>query len=345
MSKDKLDISIKEISRVVPYGFKSGSLTLQFSGNDINIKMINTLRRISCNNIPTYAFPRDLITIEENTCVAFNNDYMKLRILSLPILNLDTDIFFLHEQYWRGVNYADPKREKHPSELPVELYCNAHNNSNVIKNITTNDIRYYVDGVQMYPYDKEDPWVIVKLRPNDTFKCHAKGALGIGENKACWNAARNSFYDYSDDGKTIVLTVQSAGQMSEYSILRKACSYTIKKMEDIGIELQRRFDTKELIEEKTMFFVLDGEDHSIGELLNYELQSHPEIIFSGNTKPDHLIKSVTIKTEAGPKIKSPLNAVRQCISSLTNKFTVIRDKLVILDKNKEDTQIKKSNKH
>jgi DNA-directed RNA polymerase subunit L len=345
MSKDKVDISIKELSREYPSGYKSGKLTLQFSGKDVNIKIVNTLRRLSCNNVPAYAFPPELITIEENTCPAFNNDYMKLRLSLLPILDLDTDIFFLHEQYWRGINYADPKREKHPSELSVELYCNAHNNSNVIKNITTNDIRYYVDGVQMYPYDKEYPYLIVKLRPNDTFKCHMKSALGIGENKANWNAARNAFYDYSHDGKTVDFTIQSTGQMSEYSILRKACSYTIKKMEDIGIELERRFDTKELIEEKTMFFVLDGEDHSIGELLNYELQSHPEIIFSGNTKPDHLIKSVTIKIEAAPKIKSPLKAIRDCIKSLINKFSVIREELTVLDKKKEHKQVKKSDKH
>lgn len=329
MSKDKVDISIEELSCKHPSGYESGNLTLRFSGKDINNKMLNALRRLVCNNVPSYAFPPELINIEENTCVAFNNDYMRLRLSMLPILNLDSDIFFLHEQFWKGVNYADPKREKHHSEVSVELYCNVHNNSNIIKNVTTNDVRYYVDGVQTFPYDKEYPYLIIKLRPNDTFKCHMKGALGIGENKAYWNAARNASYDCFDN--KIDLTVWSTGQMSEYALLRKACSYIIKKMEDINIELERRVDTKELIEEKTMLFVLDGEDHSIGELINYELQSHPDIIFSGNTKPDHLIKSVTITIEASSKIKSPLNAIRDCIKLISNKMTIIREKLRILN--------------
>ena len=40
------------------------------------------------DNIPCYAFPRELINISDNTSIAFNNDYMTERLSKLPIFNL-----------------------------------------------------------------------------------------------------------------------------------------------------------------------------------------------------------------------------------------------------------------
>jgi len=328
MSKTKYDLNFKEIEFIPRSGYTSSSLTILLSGKDMNVKIANAIRRVSMQNIPVYAFPPQLISILKNTCVAFDNDYMNLRLSTLPIFDIDTDLFSLHEKYWENINYADPKREKHPSEKHIELHINVHNNSDVIKNVTTNDAKLIIDGTIVDVYDNKYPILLIKLRPNDTFKCDMLGALGIGDNPingAIWYASRNSYYEYDDsiEYPEFKLTVQSNGQMSEYVILYKSCEYIIKKLEDISKELIRKIDTKEIKDNKQILFVLDGEDHTIGELLNIEFQNHPDIAFSGIKKPDHLIKSVTIKI-LSKNDNSPTKVMLKCIDSIIEKIQVLK---------------------
>lgn len=326
MSKGKMDISIKEVSYNKKEGLKSSKLVLVLAGKDLNVKMVNALRRISTNNIPIYAFPQELIKIETNTCVAFNNDEMRLRLAQLPIYNIDPDIFMLPNKYWKNINYADQHREKHPNEKSVELYVNSHNNSDKIQSITTNDIRYYIDGEQTNPYDKEYPILLIKLRPNDTFKCYMKGTLGTGDKNTIWCASSNSYYDISDKGD-FRFTIQSCGQFDEFNLLSKTCQFVIKKMEMIKLEIERRVASKEIPIESTIYFNMEDEDHTIGELINYEFQSHKDIIFSGVSKPDHLVKTILLKISANKGIPTPIEAMNDCLDNISNKFKYI-DKLL-----------------
>jgi DNA-directed RNA polymerase alpha subunit len=325
-----IDINVSKIKYVERVGHKSSLLEVELYGKDLNRKIVNALRRVACNNIPVYAFPPELIKIEENTCVAFNNDMMRLRLSLLPIYNIKNDLHFLHERFWYKVNYADPEREKHKDEKVIELHINSFNNTNTIKNVTTEDIRYYVDGQQDYSYNKYAPFLLIKLRPNDTFKCYMKAALGVGENKIYWNAASNAWFEEVENSK-YKLSIKSAGQMSEYDILKKSCKFLIKKLEDLSNELDRRVNEKEINDETTVHFILDGEDHTIGELLNYEFQSRKnDIIFSGAAKLDHLIKSITIKVCSANE-KSPVPVMKDCILVLIKKIQKISEQLNLLN--------------
>lgn len=329
----KLDIHIKELKNEPFNDHKSSMLKLQLSGKDIHTKIVNALRRVACNNIPIYAFPPELITIEENTCVAFNNDYMKSRLCNLPIMqlnDLDNDLAFLHEQYWKNVNYADLKREKHQSEKNVTLYVNIKNTTNSILNVTTNDAKIYIDEKEIEkPYNTNYPYLIIKLRPNDSFKCFMKAALGIGENKAYWNCSRNAYHEVFDDN-IYSLTIASNGQLKEYDILIKACHFLNKKLEDIKNEMLRMLKTGELEKSNIIEFVLEGETHTIGELLNYEFQSHKDIHFSGVSKPDLMVNTMIIKVQG--EHDTPSNAMLECIDLLVKKFNYI---LKLLEKMKK----------
>lgn len=347
------DINIEEVSYKGREGVHQSSLVLYLSGKDINIKIVNALRRVATNNIPTYAFPPECINIIENTCTAYNNDYMRLRLSTLPIFDIDSELFFLNEKYWKNVNFADPKREKHPNEQNIELYVNVHNNSNAIRFVTTNDIRYYVDGDQKQPYDEKYPILLIKLRPNDTFKCDMKASLSMADDpvrdgRIIWSQARSSthhrvvIYDkktrqiedeedyFLRTGKDIKdykgeigykLQIDSVGQLHEYNILSKSAKYILKKLEDFSKEIDKKSKAKEFTNTKgnIIVLVLDGDDHTMGELLNYEFQSHPEIINSGCTKPDHLIKSISIKVEPVSKANFS-KVINECIDSLVAKF-------------------------
>lgn len=321
--QQSLDIKCSEVELHESDGLDASWLKLLFSGKDFNIKLANTLRRTCSNNIPTYALAQELITIETNTAVAFNNDYMKLRLSQLPVVGIDPDIYFLSEKYWNkdAINYADPKREKHPKEKLIEYYVNSHNNSSMISNITTNDIKMYVDGELFSPYNSKYPILLIKLRPNDRFKCHMKAVLGVGERNVIWAGARNVFYDEQDISKNeLLFTIEGNWQCNEYETLIKACKYLIKKYTDLKNEIDKKFKTKEILPKKVIYLKLDREDYTISEPLNYELQDHKDIIMSGLSRPDHLVRSMQIKVESVAEIESPINAILECIDILINKF-------------------------
>ena len=147
LKPQKYDIDVAEVEVHESNGLDASWATVLFSGKDFNIKLANSIRRVCSNNLPTYGIPQEQITIDVNTAVAFNNDYMRLRLSQLPVLGLDPEIYFLEEKYWNKdtVNFADTKRNKHPKEKTVEYYLNAHNNTSMISSVTTNDIKMFID--------------------------------------------------------------------------------------------------------------------------------------------------------------------------------------------------------
>lgn len=327
---DKIDIDVKEVHYNKKSGIKSSELCLKFTGKDCNFKILSTLRRVTQNNIPTYAFNFQNIDIQENTCSAFNNDYMKLRLSQLPIYNVSSDISFLHQKYWKNINFADTTREKYSEEKNIKIYINSHNNSNEMKPVTTKDIKVYINDEQVEMYDPNAPILIILLRPNDTFKCMMMSSLAIGEMHTTYCACSNAWNTYEnedkDNGETVFkeghLFMKSRGGQSEYSILNKSCDYLIKKFSDIKLEVDRKVKSKEIDSTANdLVLVLDDEDHTIGEIINYELQDLA--LFSAISKPNHNIKSITLKIETDGK-KKPTELIEESCNILIEKIKKIQ---------------------
>lgn len=318
------DISVEEKEVHKSSGFDACWLKLMFSGKDFSNKIAHALMRVTMNNVPSYAFPRELITIETNTTSAFNNDYMRLRLSQMPVYGIKSKIFHLPEQYWYKINYGDPTREKHPTEQSYEVYINSHNNSAEISNVTTNDIKVTIDGEEQMPYDSKYPILLLKLRPNDKFKCYMRASLGVGSNNIIWAPSRNSFFEEFDDdkkGKKYLFTIEGNNQCHEYEYMVSACQYMIFKLSELKDDLQKKISTKELQPKKIIHLKLDNEDHTLGEVLNYEFQNHPKIAFSGVTKPDHLVQSILFKITASDGIDTPLNPMLESVENLIHKFS------------------------
>ena len=105
LDSSDIDINIKEIKYNKFHELHGSSLVLEFSGKSLNIKHINAIRRVSMDDIPVYAFPSELIKIESNNTI-FNNDYMKLRLSQIPILNFENDLDYLDNKYLnKGINF------------------------------------------------------------------------------------------------------------------------------------------------------------------------------------------------------------------------------------------------
>lgn len=364
MSKN-IDIQIKEIMRSLNHVVKTNllenisdigkldkqdydynitipsKLVLEFTGkNNANV-ILNTLRRVMMNNIPSYAFCPELIKITDNTTL-FNNDYMKLRLSQLSVLDTELDIYYLDPIYWLGVDYSDPKRPRHSSEKQIEIAINAYNDTNHNKNITTNDIHYYEDGIEVYKYNKENPILLIQLRPAETFKCSMRAALGVGERDNIWAGAGNAYYnDFTTNeitGEFIEnknnkkhLVVESQGQCNEYMLLVKACNYIVKRLDDIKNDLNKKFTSKQIKKSQDLIIILDGEDHTMGQLLNYSFQNHPEILFSGISKPDHLVRSIKFKIACSDKFETPLIPMYEQIDQLKETYLYIEKELIKLE--------------
>jgi DNA-directed RNA polymerase subunit L len=341
-----MDIKIKELEKQKSDGLNSSFLKLNFEGSDFNIKIMNTIRRACSNNVPIYAYPVELINIIENTSIAFNNDMMKLDLSLLPVYGEDPEIYELDEEYWYKVNYSDKERKKHASEKNIEFYVAYHNNSQDIVKVTTNNAQVYVDGKQTEMYNKKYPILLIELKPNQTFKCHMKAVLGIAERRddgALWKSCKRAYYNENinekDETKNYEFVVHGNEQFSEYELLIRTCKFLVHKMSKIKKMIQDKDNKGEFPKEKTIKFIFENEDHTLGEPLNYELQDHKDIIFSGFAKPDHLIKTGVI-TATSVK-DTPVNALLDSIELVSikiNKIGYILENLA--GKKKEDKEDK-----
>jgi DNA-directed RNA polymerase subunit L len=324
MSKKKstVDINVREVSYIKPNKFTSSQLVLEFTGKDVNYVIANTLRRVSYDDIPTYAF--EYVNIEHNNSKAFDNDYMAVRLRQLPVYDIKNDLYYLHPKYWQNIDYYDKNREKHESEQLIEGTINAFNNTNELMNVTTKDMNYYIDGKQVeYPHRfPDEPILLIELLPNQTFKCQLKAFLGVGERDSIWFGSKLAYYETDDENPNkILFTIESTGQMGEYEVLTKCCMLIKLKLDSIGREIDQRVKTKEIKIAPTIFFELVNEDHTIGNLINNALQDHPYIAYAGVSKPDHLIKQIKFKMTCSDDVSSPIQPLFEVIDYLKGVFS------------------------
>lgn len=328
MSKIDIDVSLYNYR---PHdAIKRGRLQLLCSGKDCNEQFLNGIRRIAIKRIPVYAFAHELIKIERinpetgyHDSVPFNHDMMKLRLNNFPVMNVDTGFTFLHEKYWKNVDYLSPDRNKHEDEKRIEANIDVKNIASEgdigsILDVTTNDMKVYIDDELTDIYDKEYPLLIIRLKPKEAFKCSMKAVLGIGLNHTCWDASSNFWYDEETiPGKTILCT-ESSSKFDEFILIKRTLEYYRMRTKLLRDEIERRYNIENEISERFQITIKD-EDHTMGEPINYEIQSHPDILKSSVSKPDHLIREIVLDIVAFKKEKL-INAVLESIDNLLKKI-------------------------
>jgi DNA-directed RNA polymerase subunit L len=337
-SHNKINVNVSAVSKTEVVDLEQSQLVLRFSGNSVNCTIVNTLRRISYDLIPTYAFPGEAIKIEKNTS-KYNNDMMRLKLSQIgypgfifkhPNFKLST--FVLPEPFWKNVDYSDKKRSLHENDkYKIEMYINKTNDGSGIINVTTHDITFYENGTKItYPY-KKSPGLILGLNPGEEFKCYAVAQLGIGEVNNIWAAAGNTFYEQIKDDETEYLfTIESAGQINEYEILVKCCEIIRIKLDHIKEIVVRQHDTEENKNSSRLQLILTNEDHTVGQLLNKVFQDHPNVLFSGIAMKDNLVKEILFKIVT--KDAKMLETIFECIDYLRELFGKISSDISKLNK-------------
>ena len=335
-NNNKINITITQVSKTENIDLEQSQLVLKIVGSSVNCTVVNTLRRVSYDLIPTYAFPREAIRIEKNTS-KYNNDMMRLKISQIGYPgfvfkhpNLKIPTFVLPEQFWKNVDYSDKKRNLHEDDkLKIEMYINKTNNGASMMNVTTHDITFYENASKIiYPY-KQSPGLILSLNPGEEFKCYAVAQLGIGESNNIWAASGNTFYEQIKEDETEYLfTIESAGQISEEEILIKCCEIIRIKLDHIKEIVIRQHETEENKNSKRLQLILTNEDHTIGQLLNKVLQDHPDVIFSGVAMKDNLVKEILFKIVV--KDTKIIDIIFECIDYLRDLYAKISEQIANL---------------
>ncbi len=320
---DKIDTKVIELGKTKLGPFVKSKLILGFSGKNITPTLCNSLRRLSLDYITKYAFTKKSILIEKNTSI-FDNDYMKDRISQFTFPNLKCDIYYLEDIYWNEIDFMNDKRDRHPKDnINPEMYINAVNDTNEIINITTNDARFYInDELIDNPYNKDLPWLIIKLKPGQSFICKAKAVLATAKLNSIWMAA-HAYYDYDEDANSAKFTIESMGQFSEYEILHKGCRLMIDKLENL-----KKTVKESNINDNKVYIKLVNEDHTLGGVVNEYLQLNKNIAFSGLSKPDHLVNEILFKIESVSG--NPIGPIIQTLDNLINVYKHIKKQIMKL---------------
>lgn len=324
---DPINIKIVELKKLPFKDIQNSSLMLEISGKTANTTLVNTLRRLVLNNIPTYAFTSDTITISENTS-RFDNDEMRLRLSQITPFNIQVPIDLLDDKYWLNVNYSDKNREKHPNDKKLyEMYINAVNNTTEIMNVTTNDATFYEDGeenMSICGMHKDFPALLIKLKPKESFKSRSVAVLGLGLRNNIWAGAANAFYEEIDNNK-FKLTLLSQGQMDEYELLHKGCIILKKELDNIKSIIGNRYKNSPLLKNNMIKIKLENKDHTIGNVINEYLQLNKNIGFSGLSKPDLLLNEIVLTIESLGS--NPLNPLFETIDYVIKIFDNIQKQL------------------
>jgi DNA-directed RNA polymerase subunit L len=335
-SKSKSDIQV-ELHDYIPHGkFQRGRMRLLFSGKDANTQFINSIGRVMMDRIPTYAYARELIKVERidpesgyRDSVAINHDMITIGLKNIPVQNVDPGIHYLHERYWKGVDFLDDTRETHEVEQRIELNVDVRNTADemdieALLPVTTNDMQIYVEDEETKLYDPDFPFILLRLKPREQIRLSARAVLGVGLRDACWQAASNYAIDdetFEDEGSVILMF--KAVQINEYVLMERALEYFKERVDLISNMMEKMYLTEE---EKTGTFiaVIEGEDYTIGTPLAYEFQSHPDALMASCGMPDNLVDQVNLEIVTDDP-DSIVKIIQESTANLLEKIETVKE--------------------
>jgi len=330
MSKLDAKIVIKKKQNSIN-GFNNNYVLFTINGNDINYIIINTLRRVILTLVPTFGFDPENIFIEKNTSV-YNNDYMRLRLSSMPLINPSyepnkmiiknnssiLDKVLELEEEANIANYENKntltkeeeikKKENFINMLDnLQIIIDSKNDTSNIISLTTDSVKFTIDNKQIksiYP----NPILILKLKPEQS-RLHIKGeefkatcisSLNIPLKNASYLSCLCSYEEI--DSNKFEFKICSFRQISEETIVIHACKIIIMKLEKIKEKIinniKKQNNDQALIEAN---IIISNENHTMGNLITRVIQDHPDIEFCGYNV-DHLyVNELTLRYKTNGK--------------------------------------------
>ena len=256
---------------------------------------------------------------------------MRLRLSQLTIPNVVVKPYFLEDEYWRGVDFKNLNNKKHPQDDKlIEIYINAKNNTSENMNVTSDHIKIYENGIELGDkFDPAYPLLIIQLRPGEVFSCRCIAVLSIAINNDIFAASGNTFFKEINDNE-FKMTIESQGQMDEYEILHKACNILKDKINITKESVKENFKEPKYKDLYVIKLELEGEDHTLGCIINDFLQTNKNIVFSGVSKPNLLIDTMVIQLQTIKK--NPLPYILESLDHILLVFDEIETQIMKLGK-------------
>jgi DNA-directed RNA polymerase subunit L len=242
---DDMHIDIIEQSKI--NDSYNNYLILSLVGGGINNIVLNTIRRVIIELVPTYAYEKNDIIITKNNSI-FDNDYVRIRISQMPIFNIENKFDTIKRvpelEYEANVSMFEKKIEdltiiqqkedtiKAEKSQNFTMSIDAHNTSNEILNLMTDhpSVKFYYNAkIFESPYKK--PLLIIKLKPGEDFVCTATSTLNIGLHGP--NFMPNSvcvFGEPTADKQYYMFNIESLKQLTEKELMIRSCAIIDDKL-------------------------------------------------------------------------------------------------------------------
>ena len=177
---------------------------MKFNIHNVDVSIVNGLRRTILSNIETLVFKgtNDSINIHKNT-TKFNNEYMKHRLMNVPIFVNDATKFdSIINKYIVELNETNETLEK--KYITTEHFK--------IKNKNTGEYLPKTEVEKLFPRDPMTGDFILlvilypnfnkKNEPNETLHFESNIDKGSSNENSCWNVVHNVCYEnYRDVDK------------------------------------------------------------------------------------------------------------------------------------------------
>lgn len=345
-SHNLLDISINDEN--LDRDHYLNYLYLNLHGKIIDNIILNTLRRVIKDLVPTYGFNRKDINIEKNTSI-YNDDFMTLHISLLPVIgienNRDTVLRYNEfefivktppsEQFIEDLTIIKKKEDEERKERlqNFTMSINYNNTTNKIATVTTDDAIYHYKGTIINnPY--KEAIAIIELKPGEEFICTAYSSLNIGlAGPQFENISGCCFVEPDDKKNPYIFKLESLNQLTEKEYIIRACMIINDKLDKLNNKIATEFLTYSNKADDTDYknigrFIIDQETHTFGNLLAKMLQDNEHINFAGNEIQHLLIEKTVIKYNTdGTDIVEIINEV---IIKAKNIFELIQKKIEAL---------------
>ena len=332
---DKIKINILNHEKTL------GNSRLEFNitGANLNYIPINTLRRTILSDIPIYAY--NIFKFEKNTSV-FNNNYIKLRLMNIPIWHIENNITFFEpskndnnektndenidndiksvDDYIDHEDYLVEDTVNTNNIKQLTMYINFKNKTTDIVTATTDNAKfYYNEKLIDSPY--KTPIPLVDLQPDQEIVFSTISKLGIEEENAIYSAVSICCYKQINDNE-FIFTLESRGQITEERIISVACNNIIKRMNSFLKLLQET-----IIDDKLEGTInINNEGHTLGNLISHGLQHHNDISFAGYKLVHPLAKKLEIIYKM-KKLKKIVNIIEDVINYYTEIYSNIAQKI------------------
>ena len=241
---------------------------LKFNIHNVDVSVVNGLRRTILSNIETLVFKgtNDSMVIHKNT-TKFNNEYMKHRLMNIPIFINDKTLFdSTINTYIVEVNETNDTTNK--KYITTEHFK--------VKNKNTGEYLPKSDVEKIFPRDPQTGDFILltilypnynkKNEPNETIHFETNIDKGYSGENSCWNVVHNVCYEnYRDVDKIskalnsmpdeniqekkdfeildaqriyiknkFIMKIQSLGMFSNQELVKEACEYILYKLNKIN---------------------------------------------------------------------------------------------------------------